>query len=61
MKNEPVRLTAIDGPTLLIELGGMRILTDPTFDEPQEYHFGTKTFTKTNSPAVLLLPSSQAS
>ena len=34
---EEVRLTLIDGPTLLIEMGGLRILTDPTFDEPQTY------------------------
>ncbi|HYO80293.1 MAG TPA: MBL fold metallo-hydrolase [Bryobacteraceae bacterium] len=59
MKKEPVRLTSIDGPTLLIEFGGLRILTDPTFDEPQQYRLGAKTFTKRNSPAVrrdLLLP-----
>lgn len=27
----------IGGPTALIELGGLRLLTDPTFDQPQEY------------------------
>jgi L-ascorbate metabolism protein UlaG (beta-lactamase superfamily) len=36
-----VRLTHIGGPTLLIEVGGLRILTDPTFDPPGgRYRFG---------------------
>ncbi len=36
-----VRLTHIGGPTLLIEVGGWRLLTDPTFDPPgQRYSFG---------------------
>jgi L-ascorbate metabolism protein UlaG (beta-lactamase superfamily) len=30
-------LTLIGGPTVLIELGGLRLLTDPTFDEPGKY------------------------
>lgn len=36
-----VRLTHIGGPTLLIEYGGWRLLTDPTFDPPgRRYDFG---------------------
>jgi L-ascorbate metabolism protein UlaG (beta-lactamase superfamily) len=36
-----VRLTHIGGPTALIEIGGWRLLTDPTFDAPgQRYRFG---------------------
>ena len=36
-----IRLTHIGGPTLLIEVDGWRILTDPTFDPPgQRYAFG---------------------
>ena len=36
-----VRLTHIGGPTVLIEVAGWRLLTDPTFDPPGEtYHFG---------------------
>lgn len=27
-----VRLTHVGGPTVLIELGGWRLLTEPTFD-----------------------------
>lgn len=36
-----VRVTSIGGPTLLIELDGWRLLTDPTFDAPgRRYAFG---------------------
>jgi L-ascorbate metabolism protein UlaG (beta-lactamase superfamily) len=36
-----VRIRHIGGPTVLIELGGWRLLTDPTFDSPgQKYSFG---------------------
>jgi L-ascorbate metabolism protein UlaG (beta-lactamase superfamily) len=36
-----IRLTHIGGPTTLIELGGWRLLTDPTFDPPgRRYAFG---------------------
>lgn len=35
------RLTHVGGPTVLIEVGGWRILTDPTFDDPgRRYSFG---------------------
>jgi hypothetical protein len=30
-------LTLIGGPTVLIEFFGLRLLTDPTFDEPGTY------------------------
>lgn len=34
-------ITYIGGPTALIEVGGLRLLTDPTFDAPgRRYHFG---------------------
>jgi L-ascorbate metabolism protein UlaG (beta-lactamase superfamily) len=47
-------LTHIGGPTLLIELAGWRILTDPTFDPPgHRYRFGWGTAsTKTTGPAA---------
>jgi L-ascorbate metabolism protein UlaG (beta-lactamase superfamily) len=36
-----VRLTHVGGPTVLIEVGGWRLLTDPTFDPPgRHYSFG---------------------
>ncbi len=38
---ENVRITHIGGPTVLIEVGGWRLLTDPTFDAPgRKYNFG---------------------
>lgn len=33
----PVTMTHVGGPTVLIEYAGLRLLTDPTFDEPGEY------------------------
>jgi L-ascorbate metabolism protein UlaG (beta-lactamase superfamily) len=49
-----VRLTHIGGPTLLIEAGGWRLLTDPTFDPPgRRYDFGWGTSSvKTAGPAL---------
>lgn len=48
------RLTHVGGPTLLIEVGGRRILTDPTFDPPGgKYRFGWGTSSrKTAGPAI---------
>lgn len=47
------RLTHLGGPTVLVELDGWRILTDPTFDAPgRTYGFGLGTSsTKTAGPA----------
>lgn len=47
-----VVLTLIGGPTALIEVGGTRLLTDPTFDEPQAYDAGTITLVKQTGPAT---------
>ena len=33
---EKLTSRAVGGPTALLELGGLRILTDPTFDPPGE-------------------------
>ena len=48
------KLTHIGGPTLLIEVDGWRILTDPTFDPPGgKYNFGWGTSSrKTAGPAI---------
>jgi len=36
-----LRVTHIGGPTVLVEVGGWRLLTDPTFDAPgRKYNFG---------------------
>ena len=42
----------VGGPTALIELGGVRLLTDPTFDPPGDHPVGTRVLTKTTGPAV---------
>lgn len=52
-----VPITLIGGPTTLIEYAGLRILTDPTFDEPQSYGedvtgYEGYTLVKTQSPAM---------
>jgi L-ascorbate metabolism protein UlaG (beta-lactamase superfamily) len=49
-----VRLTHIGGPTVLVEAGGWRILTDPTFDPPGgRYSFGWgSASTKLAGPAI---------
>lgn len=49
-----VTLTYIGGPTVLLEVGGWRILTDPTFDPPgKRYFFGWGTASrKLQGPAV---------
>jgi L-ascorbate metabolism protein UlaG (beta-lactamase superfamily) len=53
MRNTPLRLTYIGGPTLLIEIGGVRLLTDPTFDPaPHDYSTPVYTLRKTQSPAI---------
>jgi L-ascorbate metabolism protein UlaG (beta-lactamase superfamily) len=46
------RFTLMGGPTLLIELAGFRILTDPTFDPPERYDVGGATLTKIAGPAL---------
>ncbi|WP_157252847.1 MBL fold metallo-hydrolase [Nonomuraea typhae] len=49
-----VRFTHIGGPTVLIEFGGWRLLTDPTFDPPgRTYSFGWGTSSrKLTGPAI---------
>ncbi len=46
-------ITLIGGPTALIELGGLRFLTDPTFDDPGDYQLPHVTLKKTAQPALL--------
>ncbi|MGO8952412.1 MAG: MBL fold metallo-hydrolase [Rhodomicrobium sp.] len=45
-------LTLIGGPTVLIETGGLRLLTDPAFDPPGSYTSGAVTLTKQKGPAL---------
>jgi L-ascorbate metabolism protein UlaG (beta-lactamase superfamily) len=48
------RITHIGGPTVLLEVEGWRLLTDPTFDAPgRRYNFGWGTGSrKTAGPAI---------
>jgi L-ascorbate metabolism protein UlaG (beta-lactamase superfamily) len=47
------RITYIGGPTALIEVGGIRLLTDPTFDPAgSEYPTAVYTLRKTQGPAM---------
>ncbi len=46
-------ITYIGGPTALLELGGLRLLTDPTFDPAaQVYDLGSYSLRKTAGPAL---------
>jgi L-ascorbate metabolism protein UlaG (beta-lactamase superfamily) len=48
-----MRITYIGGPTALLEVGGFRLLTDPTFDPAgSEYPTAVYTLRKTQGPAV---------
>ncbi len=48
-----VRITHIGGPTALIEIGNLRILTDPAFDPAgSRYVAGPKELIKTTDPAL---------
>lgn len=48
-----LRITYVGGPTCLLEFGGVRLLTDPTFDPAGgEYRTGPVTLRKLAGPAV---------
>ena len=49
---EAITVQAVGGPTALLELGGLRILTDPTFDPPGEYERPEVTLRKLTGPAI---------
>ncbi len=53
MNHTPLKITYVGGPTALLEFGGLRWLTDPTFDPPGgDYTTGPVTLHKTVGPAV---------
>jgi L-ascorbate metabolism protein UlaG (beta-lactamase superfamily) len=52
MATEVLIATLIGGPTVLIEIGGFRLLTDPTFDPPGSYESKGIVLTKHTSPAI---------
>ncbi|WP_436770794.1 MBL fold metallo-hydrolase [Yinghuangia sp. YIM S09857] len=41
----------VGGPTAVVEIGGLRLLTDPTFDPPGEHPVGARSLVKTAGPA----------
>ncbi len=49
----PIRITLVGGPTALIEIDGLRILTDPTFDAPgTSYQLPHTKLEKLTGPAL---------
>jgi hypothetical protein len=48
----PVSIQLTGGPTVLPEIGGQRLLTDPALDAPGPVPGGDRTLTKTTGPAV---------
>jgi L-ascorbate metabolism protein UlaG (beta-lactamase superfamily) len=48
----PLSIRYLGGPTAIVETGGVRLLTDPTFDDPGQYPIGSRTLTKTAGPAL---------
>ncbi|MFF5205837.1 MBL fold metallo-hydrolase [Streptosporangium sp. NPDC000396] len=46
-----MRIRYVGGPTAVLELGGLRLLVDPTFDPPGDYPVGSRFLTKTAGPA----------
>jgi L-ascorbate metabolism protein UlaG (beta-lactamase superfamily) len=48
---EHIELTPTGGPTVVIDIGGLRLLVDPTFDPPGEYSIGTRSLVKTEANA----------
>jgi len=47
-----LKLTYIGWPRLQIEIAGLKLLTDPTFDPPRTYQQGTFTHSKLTGPAI---------
>lgn len=52
MTDRKTTLTLIGGPTVLIEIAGFRLLTDPTFDAPGSYEARGVMLEKQTGPAV---------
>jgi L-ascorbate metabolism protein UlaG (beta-lactamase superfamily) len=54
MNPPAVTVTYVGGPTVAIDICGMRFVTDPTFDAPGPYRSGTVDITKVEGPAIAL-------
>ncbi|MEU0791329.1 MBL fold metallo-hydrolase [Amycolatopsis sp. NPDC005961] len=49
---ENLAITLSGGPTALLELGGVRLLTDPTFDAPGDHPVGNRVLVKTEDSVL---------
>ncbi|MGW4523137.1 MBL fold metallo-hydrolase [Amycolatopsis sp. NPDC004378] len=49
---ENLGITLSGGPTALLELGGVRLLTDPTFDAPGDHSIGERVLVKTEDSVL---------
>jgi L-ascorbate metabolism protein UlaG (beta-lactamase superfamily) len=50
---DPVMIHYVGGPTAILDIGGIQLVTDPTFDPPGEYRSGSGSLlTKTEYPAL---------
>ena len=47
---QSVNIQLVGGPTVIIEIGGLRLLTDPTFDPPGDHQVGARVLVKTSGP-----------
>ena len=47
-----VAITYVGGPTAIVEVGGVRLITDPTFDPPGDHPVGSRVLTKIAGPAL---------
>lgn len=53
MSGNQIKITYIGGPTAIIEMGGLKLLTDPTFDPAETFYpSGPVTLHKTAGPAI---------
>lgn len=48
-----ISVHALGGPTAILEIGGLRLLTDPTFDPPREYVTGPGRVLVKTAPTAL--------
>ena len=49
---EKLGVTLSGGPTALLELGGVRLFTDPTFDAPGDHPVGDRVLVKTEDSVL---------
>ncbi|MFE0459663.1 MBL fold metallo-hydrolase [Kitasatospora sp. NPDC058965] len=51
--SKQIPITVFGGPTALIEYGGLRLLTDPSFDAPQTYQRAPGVFLEKTAPSAV--------